>query len=556
MRRYPIGLALALIVLLSAVQVAGVTYEHYIVWDEQERVVYAGNSAEFNLTIVTTAQGTPTSTPSPTNPPTTWPTPPPPPDDSASLGPLSYSMNGAAGAVQSSFSLADIKNVYLSATAPQGWDVELSADTLYMNGEDSEEVLVEVTSPSDAEPGVYSILFTAKMEGVDKTVELLVRVLDPFDVFISNISYSPAEPQLGQEITFTADVTLDGNVLIPTKTVALYINDISQSKLASVEVDIDPNSTETISLTWTASQIGDFTARLYLNPTSNESDLTNNEISTTISILPAEDPCTLADDTYALALGMYDEDCQSAMSTLAVAKALYEQCGDTNGATLCQELIDKCEDYTLAEELESQGDVLAANGDCEGAIAKWEAAIAIYEDYGDQDRIDSLNTKIDNCELEPEPEPQKGFFGKYWKWIVLLLVALLLLLILLYSRRKKEDEGDTTFGIYPSEGGAKKEPDSLFGGPLEEELEIPPVIPIPLVTRKDEDEISKFMADMEKYSEILTMEMIKQDLKGAIARYSSLIDRRNSLVEKMDDATRRRADKMIKALEDRIFEAL
>jgi len=558
MRKYTIGFALVLMIVLSAIQVSGVTYEHYIVWDEQERAVYAGNTAEFNISIVTTALGPPASTPAPTNPPTTWPTPPPPPDSASSIDVPMCGMTGTTYVAQSSFGMVDVRTVHITTLSPGGWEVELSEDTLYMDGEDTEEVIVEVTSPDDAAPGVYSILFTAKMEGEEKSVELLVRVIDPFDVIISNMSFSPLTPHLGEEITFTADLTLDGNVLIPTKTVALYINEISQSKLTSVQVDLGPNSTETVTITWTASQIGDFNARMYVNPTDNETSTENNEISMPLSILPAEDPCSLADETYALALEMYEEDCQSAISTLQVAKALYEQCGDTNGAALCEDLIQKCQDYTLALELESQGDILAANGDCDGAIEKWEAAKAIYADYGDQAMIDVLNTKIANCDLEPGPEPDDGsFLGKYWQWILLLLILLLLLLILLFSRRRKEEEdtSDTTFGIYPSEGTGK-EPESILGGAEEQGFEIPPIIPVPLVTKDDEDDISKFMSDLEKSTEIMTREMIAQDLKGSIKKYSALIDKRNELVDKMEDASRRHADKLIKELEDRIFESL
>lgn len=240
---------------------------------------------------------------------------------------------------------------------------------------------------------------------------------------------------------------------------------------------------------------------------------------------------------------------------MQVAKALYEQCGDENGAALCEDLIQQCQDYTLAKELESQGDILAATGDCESAIEKWEAARAIYEDYSDQEMIDALNTKIANCEDEPEPEPDEGFLEKYW-WLILLLIALMIILIIILAKRKKEEEEDTTFGIYPSEGGGGAKAESIFGEAEEAELEIPPVIPFPVVSKEEEDELEKFMADLEKSVEFMTPDMIKQDIKGSIKRYSSLIDRRNAMVDKMEVPTRRRADKLIKELEDRIFEAL
>ncbi|MBN1786516.1 MAG: hypothetical protein JW825_05990 [Candidatus Methanofastidiosa archaeon] len=557
MRRYMIGIALALIVLSSAMQVAGATYEHYIVWDEQERTVYAGNQAEFNLSIVTTALGPPASTPAPTSPPTTWPTPPPPPEDASLLtGPTCMLPSSIGGGALSSLNLVDVNTVYLSTLAPTGWETELSADTLYLEGEDSGDVLVQVRAPGDATPGVYSILFTARMHGIDKNVELLVRVLDPFDVIISNISFTPLEPKLGDVVTFTADLTLSGNVIIPTKTVALYINQIAQTKLASTQVELGPNSTETVTLTWTASQIGDLTARMYVNPTNSESSLTNNEVSTAITILPAEDPCSLADDTYSLALDMYNEDCESAITTLQVARALYEQCGDDVGVTACEDLIEKCEQYTLAEELEGQGDILAANGDCEGAIAKWEAAKAIYQQYNDLAMIGALNSKIANCEVEPLPSDDEGFFGKYWKWLLLLLIALILFLILLFSRRRKDEEEDTTFGIYPSGETEARRPSRPLFGEVEEGLEITPIIPLPVVSKEDEDDISKFMSDLEKTLEAYQPAVIAGDIKGAVNRYSSMIDRRNALLQKMDDTARRHVDRLIKEFEDRVFEAL
>lgn len=556
MKKYLIGIVLALMLVLSAMNVASATYELYIVWDEQERAVYAGNSAEFDLTLFLSSTGEPvTSTPSPTVPPTTWPTPPPPPEDSCSVDGPSCAMQGQSGISLLSMNLLDVNNVYISVLSPPGWDAVLSAESLIYEGEDSKEVIVDVTSPADAEPGLYSILFTAEFEGEEQNISLPVRVLDPFDVYISNISFSPAEPRLGDEITFTADLTLEGNVLIPSKIVALYINQISQTKLASTELDLEPNTTETVILTWTASQIGDFTAKMYVNPTNNETSVENNEITTELSILPAEDPCNLADETYLLALDMYEEDCESAISTLQVAKALYEQCGDTDGAALCDSLIEKCDQYTLAEELEGQGDILATNGDCEGAIEKWNAAIDIYEVYGDQARIDALNDKIENC-VVPEPEPEQSFLEKYWMWLLLLLALIFLFLILLLYRRKKEEEEDTTFGIYPSGEGEAAKPG------LEQELsesakaEIPPIIPIPVVSKKEKDEVTKFLANLEKALGIYTTEKMRGDLKASVTMYSSIVDKRNSLMQKMDEATRIHVDKLIKEFEDRLFNTL
>jgi len=557
MKKYLIGTALAIMVLLSAMQVASATYELYIVWDEQERAVYAGNGAEFNLTLFVSSTGEPvvTSTPSPTVPPTTWPTPPPPPEDSCSVNGPSCSMGGQSGSSLMSLNMLDVNNVYLSVLSPPGWDVVLSAESLIYEGEDSKEVTVDVTSPADANPGLYSILFTAELEGVEQNISLPVRVLDPFDVFISNVNFSPAEPRLGDEITFTADLTLDGNVLIPSKIVALYINQISQTKLASTEVDLEPNSTETVVLRWTANQIGDFTAKMYVNPTNNETSVENNELTTELTILPAEDPCNLADDTYLLALDMYDEDCESAISTLQVAKALYEQCGDTDGAALCDSLIEKCDQYTLAEELEGQGDILAANGDCDGAIEKWNAAIDIYEVYGDQARIDALNSKIENCVL-PVPEPDESFLEKYWMWLLLLLVFIALFLILLIYRRKKEEEEDTTFGLYPS--GEGETPKSGLEQELSEtaKAEIPPLIPIPVASKDEKDEITKFLANLEKALGIYTPDKMRSDMKASVAMYSSIVDKRNSLMQKMDEATRIHVDKLIKEFEDRLFNTL
>jgi len=556
MKKSSYGFALALMLLLGAAQVASATYEVYIVWDEQEQMVFAGNAAVFDLTIVTSSTGTPppTYTPPTGTPSPPFPTPPPPPEGGTSFGGGSCGGMGIVGSGLSAFlaqqASTTVHNFYLSTMDALGWEIELSEDKLIMDEDDSKDVIVTVNVPEGTAPGLYNILFIVNTDIGKRTVELPVNVLDSFDVILSNMTISPESPKLGEVVTFTVDITVDGNYILPPKQLALYISEIAQGKQAYVEVNLEPNSTKTVSLQWMASKLGTFTGRFYLNPTSNELSTENNQVQMVFTVVEAEGPCALADEIYAQALVLYDEDCESAISQLEVAKSLYEQCGNEEGVALCLALIEKCDKYALAADLVLQGDAYAEAGNCESAILKWESAIAIYESYDDQEMVDILNEKIANC----EPEDGGSFLSNYW-WL-LLLIILLALILFFYIRRKKEEE-EETYEEFVASTLHKAPPVPVTE--LETKKAQPPTppeepaeIPVPPMDKH----VAAFMDGLKKAVEHYDEETVSKHIKEAVDSYSRIVNKRNELVPKMDASTLKQADTLVRELEDRIFNAL
>lgn len=551
MRTYYGGIALALLILASLGSVSGATYDLYIQWDEQPVEVYAGQNAEFYLTLTLSSTGPPeTSDPGPGSPSTSTPTPPvPSPPPTPPTGNNSVCVLGAAASSGMMMSYAG--TVVVDSTVDisyVGWSAKIYDEQIYLADGESKEVRVKVAAPDDAAPGEYTLVYTAKASNTNEvTAELVVIVKEPYDLQLSNMTLSPANPTIGDTVTFSADATLVGDAVLTNKIVALYINEISPSKLADTTLSISSGETKKVSVAWIASATGNYTARLYANPSAGDVPVENNEIMRVFSVSEASDPCATAIAVYNEALALYDDDCQSAISKLTVAQTLFNQCGDGAGADECQMLIDKCNQLALAEDLGIQGDSYEEVGDCENAIAKWTSARDIYLAYGEQEKADALQEKIDNCSVEED----KSFIAKNWWWIILLLLLIAALLIYLAAKRKDEEEQEP---LPP----AAAPPFSGAEGAVEQGPAVG-VIP-PIIAKGEEKEIPAEVAELigaiDRALAYYTKDVITHDMKKAVDAYAKMVDTRNEMSPNMDDETRTRVDQMIKVLEDRIFDTL
>jgi tetratricopeptide (TPR) repeat protein len=554
MHRSVCGAALVLIVLLSGAMVAGADLQVYLQWDGEEAQVYAGYSTSIDVTVLTSSTGEPTTTPPPTTspPPTTTPlpTPPEPPEESTFVTGGGMGMPGTGST--SSFKMANVNNIYLSAMGPPEWDVTLSEDRLILEDNDSGVVTVDVSVPEGEAPGLYEIQFTATSSIGDRTLLLPVRVLEPYDVVLSNIVISPEEPALGDTVNVSVDVTVNGDVNLPDKILGLYIPEIAQGNLASTTVSFDPNSTQTVTLSWGASQLGDLTAKMYLNPHQFDSDVSNNSIETAFTVQEAEDPCTLAQETFDAAMEIYEEDCEAARSQLEMARALYEQCGDEEGVAQCEALLEKCDKYGLAEELVEQGDAFADQGDCESAIEKWQDAREIYASYDDDAMVQMIDDRIESC----EPEDETPWYMQTWSLGLLLLLILLLILLIILTRRREEEEEEGPPSEFYGEAAPVPPPGPSEGGEGAQRTLVTPVAPGRTAPTPSDPDAAKLVDGLDKAVAHYDPETIRKDLKGAVSNYSKIVDRRNTLAARMDKDTLDYVDEQIRILEDKIFNEL
>jgi tetratricopeptide (TPR) repeat protein len=432
-----------------------------------------------------------------------------------------------------------------------------------MSEDDLEELQVRVAIPPSADPGLYAVTLTLDSDIGIVTQEIPVQVMEPFDVTITNFTITPESPRMGDEVTFSADVTVNGPLDIPDKQVALYITELGQAKITFQTVDLVGNASQTVSLTWTADHMGLLTTRLYVNPTANETSTANNQVQEMLQVLPAQEPCALADQVYDEALTLYEADCSAATSQLTIAKALYEQCGDLTSAAECDMLMEQCEQYALADDLENQGDALADAGDCAGAKVKWNAAIAIYEQYADQDMIDALDNKIDGCIEEPVVVDDDPFYVRYW-WAIALAVVAVVAVAAFAMRRKRRLEGH----YYPSYAEHEEGDDlGLLGSEFEREIDPreallaemegrEPVSMRPAGTVPATGDVKSFIAGLDDALVKLTPEAIKEHLKESVKVYGKIIEKRNDLIPEMDEGTLAEIDARIHEISERIFRAL
>lgn len=460
-------------------------------------------------------------------------------------------MVGTGGST--AFKMANVNNIYLSVMGPPEWDVSVSKDRLILEGNDSETVTVDVSVPEGEAPGLYEVQFTATSSIGDRSVILPVRVLEPYDVILSNIVITPEDPALGDTVNVSVDVTVDGDVDLPDKIIGLYIPEIAQGNLASTTLSFEPNSTQTVTLSWGASRLGDLTAKMYLNPHQFDSNIDNNSIQTAFSVSEAEDPCTLAEETFEAAMEVYEEDCEEARSQLEIARALYEQCGDEEGVALCDFYLEKCDKYGLAEELVEQGDAFADQGDCESAISKWQDAREIYASYDDDAMVQMIDDRIESCE---EDEGTPWYMQTWFLGLLLLLLLLAILIILLARRREEEEEEEGPPPEFYGEAAPVPPPGPPEGGEGAQRTLVTPVAPGRTAPTPSDPDVAKLVDGLDKAVAHYEPETIRKDLKGAVSNYSKIVDRRNTLAARMDKETLDYVDEQIRLLEDKIFNEL
>ncbi|MCC7569542.1 MAG: hypothetical protein KO463_08025 [Candidatus Methanofastidiosa archaeon] len=451
------------------------------------------------------------------------------------------------------------------AVAPSSWDVSLSESSVIMGEGTSRDIRLLISVPSSAAPGTYAVTVNVNADIGKRSTELAVEVLAPFDVVMSSFSSSPAVVRVGEQITVSAQVRMNGPASLDGKVVALYIDGVSRSKVSYTMVDLTPDSVKTVTLSWTATQSGTFTSRMYINPTLFETSTANNQVAGTITILPPEDPCNLAHQVYAEALVLYEADCASATSALTAAQSLYEQCGDAEGVQNCTRLLERCVAYAQASDLVDMGNAFEAGGSCMNAVIKWQEAICIYRAYDDDAMVGMLTAKIEQCMVEDVIEEESPIYIQYW-WAIALAALCVILLALLLLRSKRGDEGDEggEGGYYPpSEGPVLEEelppePEPLdFEHALLAEMEgAGAARPRPSGGAPPSAEVKKFIEGLDDALTKLDEETIKEHLTESVNVYGKAIDKRNALMPEMDEAVLAAVDGRLRELEERIYQTL
>ncbi len=559
MKKWIVAILVALVVCSTGL-VAGADYSIEFSGDLGLRQAYAGNSIRFDIAVRTFSEKN-TGTLGPAGgehvPYTQIPA-----FGSPGIG-ADCASSLAGSPSHASMGFMPFHNMHLTATPPAGWTVTLSKESFVMSEDDVEELRVRVTIPQSADPGMHAVVLTLEADIGTVTTELPVQVMDPFDVTLTNFTITPESPRLGDEVTFRADVTVIGDLGIPNKQIALYINELGQGKIAHQTLDLMGNSTQTVSINWTATDIGLLTARLYVNPTANETSTSNNQVQDLVQVLPAEKPCALADQVYEEALVAYEEDCAAATSQLTIAKALYEQCGNSFGVANCDMLIHQCAQYAHAADLMKQGNAFADAGDCANAILKWDTAKGIYEGYADQGMVDAIDGKIAACVQKPAVVESDPFYIRYW-WAILLAVLAVLVVGIFAMRRKRELEDQS----YPSYADHSEGDDSeRLDAEVEQELDPreallaemdgrEPMRPKPAGTIPETGDVTSFIAGLDDALVKLTPEAIKEHLKESVQVYGRIIEKRNELIPEMDEKSLAEIDTRIHELANRIFEAL
>lgn len=109
-------------------------------------------------------------------------------------------------------------------------------------------------------------------------------------------------------------------------------------------------------------------------------------------------------------------DYKEAQETFEKAKDAYISVGNDEKASECQDYIEQCinfakEEVTKAEAIYNEGVTLFEQGEYEAAKARFEEALALYTELGDEEKIAECNQWITSCEEALEPPVSDSCLG-------------------------------------------------------------------------------------------------------------------------------------------------
>jgi tetratricopeptide (TPR) repeat protein len=141
-----------------------------------------------------------------------------------------------------------------------------------------------------------------------------------------------------------------------------------------------------------------------------------------------------AEAAYEKGVEYYDnESHDDARKEFQSSKSLYDQIGDSGNSEKAQEMIDACDKYITAHDMYEEGMKYFSSGKYEEALATFKEVEMVYRELGDTGRIQEVQVKIDEIEKTMEEQISKKkmmiLFG------VLIVVVAVFLVSIVFLRK-------------------------------------------------------------------------------------------------------------------------
>lgn len=124
-------------------------------------------------------------------------------------------------------------------------------------------------------------VLTGEINPDDNAAVTSIDVESGTDVAVNTLASTPATPAYGNTITFTANVSNNGNLDLTGVTVLF---DVNGTGIGMQSVDLAIGESATVEQTWAADQVGALTARASVSPLPYETYTANNTKTTPISV--------------------------------------------------------------------------------------------------------------------------------------------------------------------------------------------------------------------------------------------------------------------------------
>lgn len=247
-------------------------------------------------------------------------------------------------------------------------------------------------------------------------------------LLITNLVFSPQNVQVGDELNLTVTIVNKDFKNDYTATLKLLVDDaLSDVKVTSIEA----RSALTASFVWKAEE-GTHRLRIYLSYFAPNEFFEKRDITISVNAPQKENPLEEA-------LTLFNaRQYSQAREKFVVAKQVFENENNTEGASESDKYIALCNNYISAENALSSAQKSQEAGDFEDATRYFSEARRIYEQLGETTIVSQIDTTLSQIEKKKE---SPSFISDRQLLLYAGVVLLVVIVIFIYVKSREKTQG-------------------------------------------------------------------------------------------------------------------
>ena len=436
--------------------------------------------------------------------------------------------------------------VHLTAEMPDKWKAQFSMNDFDLSPEEVVELKLSLSPPGDISAEKHETKIRALGEAKEDSLEVkdsetLTVMTYIVDVGVTNVQFSPLNPQVGENVTVTVLAVNYTQRIISDVVVEFFVDNGLTSRQT---VTLTAGASQPITFGWTA-QAGSFNFSVRAQA-AGDTNRKNNSVTQRFTLGGGLEQI---EAMYQQAILYFTQgDYAQARDLFASVAAQYINAGDPGKASEAQQYEDLCSSYLKAETYMNQGEQAFNLGNHEQAAQSFEQASSIYSRIGDTENHARAQQRLEEA-LQASKPGMTLYLG-----IAAIAVAAVALATFLISKRRSRPR-PAYRAEQPSASRFRLE--EPVTQPVSRPATTPQVTPTreptPSPTRTPPGELVQFHQKTEEALSRFTKGYVRDNLQQAMRVYLTLEGEKKRLPKAKDLELERIIDTNLKELEHRIF---